>query len=174
MPVDRVNAKADKNSTKRLLPVLIGFNVVLGVGLIVALIAAFSGPESTSGTRTVSTTARSERDPLVVRADALIADLHCPCPTCGHSKLVACDSRCGERVAVRDFVLRHLRSGTNAATVLAHVKDRFGDLTTVAGAKAAWDSMHPQSGSSTSLPAEGTEELPPDLLRLLEQQQDGS
>lgn len=174
MPEDKVNEKADKNGTKRLLPVLIGVNVVLGLGLIVALIVAFSGPESGPAARTVPTAARSEKDPLVVRTDALMAELHCPCPTCGHSKLVACDEGCGERVVIREFVLEHLRSGADTATVRAHVKNYFGDLASIASAQAAWESKHAEAGNSTSLPSDKGEQLPPELLRLLESHKNDS
>lgn len=174
MSADKNAVKAELNRVKSVVPVLIVVNVVLGLAFVVALAFAMSGSGATTETTASSISARRELDPLAAQADALIAGLHCPCAGCGHSKFSKCDGRCGERVVVRDFVLQHLRSGTDAVTVLAHVKDRFGDLTTIAGAKTAWSSMQPEANSSTSLPTEGIEELPPDLMRLLEQDQDGT
>jgi hypothetical protein len=167
---------ANKNTPKtesarvtRLVPVLIGVNVVLGLAFVITLAAALFGSGSHDDTAIPSVPANRPPEPLIAQADTLIADLHCPCAGCGHRKFSSCDTRCGERRVVRDFVLQHLRSGADALTALAHVEDRFGDLTSIAAAQAAWDSRHPQIEDATPVPPAETEELPPDWEPLEEQ-----
>jgi hypothetical protein len=174
MSANRNTVKTELNRVRKLVPVLIVANVLLGLAFIVALVFALFGSGPSDDESAPRGSSQRSADPLAARADALIVGLHCPCAGCGHSRLSECSGKCGERMAIRSFVLEHLRSDLAPETVLAHVRSRFGDLTTLAGAKAAWNARHGRTDTATTLPAEGIEELPPELLQFFEQQQDGS
>lgn len=77
-------------------------------------------------------------DPLFAQAENIVAGLHCPCPGCDHANFTACAENCGEHRRVRDFVLRELGSGLDTLTVLKHVREDFGDLTTREAAEKTW------------------------------------
>lgn len=133
---------------------------VVAVACVIAIALAVSRPRSGRITAV---------DPLLARADQLIAGLYCPCEGCGHSRFSQCGNDCGEYTSVRNFVRAHLRSGVDATTVLAHLKDRFGDLSTVASAREAAKMGHPPANGDTSSSASQPAEIPPELLQFLQQ-----
>jgi len=165
-------AEAERRRAKRMMPVLIVTNLVLGLAFAVALGMILLGDKLAVNSSSPRPTQALDR--VGTRADALIADLHCPCPACGHSLLRQCDQHCGERLAVRKFVVQHLRSGTDPVTTLAHLKKNLGDLTTVSSAQAAWVSRHPEGQTPASSPAGEADEIPPELMQFFEDQQGNS